>query len=90
MEHDRLDFVAAVETLASIAACEVPRDRGARTDDELHGRLLKRSRRRTNTFRRCCVSTRGATGRRLSEVARLTGVSRRDFGIGFAPPDGTV
>ncbi len=34
MEYDRLDFVAAVEALASIAGVEVPREHGARTDDE--------------------------------------------------------
>ena len=41
MEHDRLDFVAAVEALASIAGVEIPRDQAARGDDEQHGRLLK-------------------------------------------------
>ena len=58
MEHDRLEFVAAVETLASIAGVEVPRERGARTDDELHAPAAEAcSRRRTSTFARCCVST---------------------------------
>ena len=41
MEYDHLDFVAAVEALASIAGVEVPREQGARGDDEQHARLLK-------------------------------------------------
>ena len=63
MEHDRLEFVAAVETLASIAGVEVPRERGARTDDELARPFTEDvSRRRTSTFARCCAATRKRRG----------------------------
>ena len=87
MEHDRLDFVAAVETLASIAGVEVPRERGARTDDELHGRLLKVLEEADKYFRRMLRSHPEAP--RVVDYLKargLTGVIARDFGIGFAPP----
>jgi DNA primase len=87
MEHDRLDFVAAVETLASIAGVEVPRERGARTDDELHGRLLKVLEEADKYFRKMLRSH--AEAPRVVDYLKargLTGVIARDFGIGFAPP----
>jgi len=87
MEHDRLDFVAAVETLASIAGVEVPRERGARTDDELHGRLLKALEEANKYFRK--MLRQHAEAPRVVDYLKsrgLTGVVARDFGIGFAPP----
>ncbi len=87
MEHDRLEFVAAVETLASIAGVEVPRERGARTDDELHGRLLKTLEEADKYFRKMLRSHPEAP--RVVDYLKsrgLTGVIARDFGIGFAPP----
>jgi DNA primase len=87
MEHDRLEFVAAVETLASIAGVEVPRERGARSDDELHGRLLKALEEADKYFQRMLRSHADAP-RAVDylKVRGLTGVIARDFGIGFAPP----
>lgn len=87
MEHDRLDFIAAVEALASIAGVEVPRERGARTDDELHGRLLKALEEADKYFRKMLRSHPEAP--RVIDYLKsrgLTGVIARDFGIGFAPP----
>jgi DNA primase len=87
MEHDRLEFVAAVETLAAIAGVEVPRDRAARPEDDQHARLLDVLDQADKYFRRML--------REHPEAARvvdylkgrgLTGVVARDFGIGFAPP----
>ncbi len=87
MEHDRLEFVAAVEALASIAGVEVPREHGARTDDELHGRLLKALEEADKYFRKMLRSHPEAP--RVVDYLKsrgLTGVIARDFGIGFAPP----
>ncbi len=87
MEHDRLDFVASVETLASIAGVEVPREQGARADDEVHGRLLKVLEAADKYFRKMLRSHADAP--RVVEYLKtrgLTGVIARDFGIGFAPP----
>jgi DNA primase len=87
MEHDRLDFVAAVEALASIAGVEVPREQGARGDDERHGRLLKVLEEADKYFRRMLRGHPDAPRAVEYLKARgLTGVIARDFGIGFAPP----
>ncbi len=87
MEHDRLEFVAAVEALASIAGVEVPRERGARTDDETHARLLRVLEDADKYFRKMLRSHADAPRAVDYLKARgLTGVVARDFGIGFAPP----
>ena len=87
MEHDRLDFVAAVEALAQMAGVEVPRERGARVDDERHQRLLEILEEAAGHFRRMLRTHADAP--RVVEYLKargLTGVVARDFGIGFAPP----
>ncbi len=87
MEHDRLDFVAAVEALASIAGVEVPHDRTARADDEQHARLLRVLDDAHMYFRRMLRSHADAPRAVDYLKARgLTGVIARDFGVGFAPP----
>jgi DNA primase len=87
MEHDRLDFVAAVEALAAIAGVEVPRDRTARPEDDQHARLLDILDRADKYFRRMLREHPDAA--RVVNYLKgrgLTGVVARDFGIGFAPP----
>ena len=87
MEYDHLDFVAAVEALASIAGVEVPREQGARGDDEQHARLLKVLEEADKYFRKKLRGHPDAP--RVVEYLKargLTGVIARDFGIGFAPP----
>ena len=87
MEHDRLDFVAAVEALASIAGVEVPHDHSARADDEQHARLLRVLDDADKYFRRMLRSHADAPRAVDYLKARgLTGVIARDFGVGFAPP----
>ena len=88
MEHDRLDFVAAVETLASIAGVEVPRERGARTDDEQHAPLAAGARGRGQVLSQDVASATPDAPRVVDylKARGLTGVIARDFGIGFAPP----
>src|SRR4029450_5876339 len=59
----------------------------ARTDDELHGRLLKVLEEADKYFRRMLRGHPEAP--RVVEYLKargLTGVIARDFGIGFAPP----
>jgi len=87
MEHDRLDFVAAVEALAQIAGVEVPRERGARVDDERHERLLEILEEAAGHFRKM-LRTHADAARAVEylKARGLTGVVARDFGIGFAPP----
>ncbi|HET6473189.1 MAG TPA: DNA primase [Pseudomonadales bacterium] len=87
MEHDRLEFVAAVEALAQIAGVEVPRERGARVDDERHERLLKILEDAAVYYRRMLRShAEAARAVEYLKARGLTGVVARDFGIGFAPP----
>jgi DNA primase len=87
MEHDRLDFIAAVEALAAIAGVEVPRERGARIEDSQHARLLHILDEADKYFRRMLREHPDA-GRAVDYLKGrgLTGVIARDFGIGFAPP----
>ena len=87
MEYDHLEFVAAVEALASIAGVEVPREHGARGDDEQHARLLKVLEEADKYFRKMLRSHPDAP--RVVDYLKargLTGIVARDFGIGFAPP----
>ena len=87
MEHDRLDFVAAVEALAQIAGVEVPRERGTRVDDERHDRLLEILEEAAAQFRKMLrAHADAARAVEYLKARGLTGVVARDFGIGFAPP----
>jgi DNA primase len=89
MEHDRLDFVAAVEALAALAGVEVPRERSARdreaADRHAHQRaVLDRA---AGYFRRM-LREHVEAARAVDYLKRrgVTGVVARDFGVGFAPP----
>jgi len=88
MEHDRLEFVAAVEALAAIAGVEVPRDRTARPEDDQHARLLDILDQADKYFRRM-LREHADAARAVNYLKGrgLTGVVARDFGIGFAPPE---
>lgn len=88
MEHDRLEFVAAVEALASLAGVEVPRERNARSDeaDNERARLLQVIEKADKYYRRMLREHPDAP--RAVDYLKgrgLTGVVARDFGIGFAP-----
>ncbi len=84
LEHDRLEFVEAVETLARLVGVEVPREASGRPrpDHTDLFELLARAERLYRTQLRDCAEAvdylkgRGVTG----EVAR-------DFGIGYAPDE---
>jgi DNA primase len=87
MEHDRLEFVAAVEALAAIAGVEVPRDRAARPQDDQAARLLDVLDQADKYFRRM-LREHADAARAVNYLKGrgVTGVAARDFGIGFAPP----
>ncbi len=89
MEHEHLDFVSAVETLARQAGLEVPREQGlpgqAKGPDNtpLYAALDAAAR----YFRRALREhPEGARVIDYLKARGIQGVTVRDFGIGFAPP----
>jgi DNA primase len=87
MQHDRLDFVTAVETLAAIAGVEVPRERSERDQSESDRRLYAVLEKAEKYFRASLRNHPGAA-RAVDYLKRrgVSGVIARDFGIGYAPP----
>jgi len=83
MEYDRLEFVPAVEALAAIVGVEVQREGGGaptrRIGTELYDVLEQASR----TFQKLLRTSTEAVDYLKSR--ELTGVTARDFGLGFAP-----
>jgi len=83
MEYDRLEFVPAVEALAAIVGVEVQREGGSaptrRVGTELYDVLDQASR----TFQQLLRTSTEAVDYLKSR--ELTGVTARDFGLGFAP-----
>jgi DNA primase len=86
MQYDRLDFVSAVETLASIAGVEVPRERSSRDRGESESRLYAALEAAEKYFR-AALRSHPEAGRAVDYLKRrgLTGVVARDFGMGYAP-----
>jgi DNA primase len=87
LEHDRLDFVAAVETLAAQAGMTVPREAGAARADDADRASYALMEEAATWFRQC-LRTHPDAPRAVDYLKGrgLTGVTVRDFGIGFAPP----
>jgi len=87
MQYDRLDFVAAVEALASIAGVEVPRDRSSRESTESNRRLFD-ALAAAEKFYRAALKSHRDSSRAVSYLKGrgVSGLVARDFGIGFAPP----
>ena len=87
MQHDRLDFIAAVETLAARVGIEVPREQGAASkttnDKPLYDVLAWADKWFQQALRTHPESERVKT---YLKGRGVTGVTARDFGIGFAPP----
>ncbi len=87
MQHDRLDFIAAVETLAARVGIEVPREHGAASrttnDKPLYDVLAWADKWFQQALRTHPESERVKT---YLKGRGVTGVTARDFGIGFAPP----
>ncbi len=81
MEHDRMEFVEAVEALAQIAGVEVPREQGARPlkdNADLYDLLALAERHFRKTLRTAPEAVEYLKGR------GLTGLVARTFGIGYA------
>ncbi len=88
IEHDRLDFVSAVESLASTAGMEVPREKGrnaaaVRTEKTLYEVLEE-----ANRYFQQMLRTHAEADRAVEYLKGrgITGLSAKDFEIGFAPP----
>ena len=89
LEHDRLEFVQAVETLAALAGMEVPREAGA-------GALRRNDRRsalfavleRADHWFQQQLRQHPERGRAVDYLKGrgLTGATAKRFGIGYAPP----
>ena len=84
MEHDRLEFVEAVETLARLVGVEVPRETTGRPQQDhtdLFELLARAERSYRALLRDCPDAVEYLKGR------GVTGVVARDFGIGYAPDE---
>ncbi|MCZ6643045.1 MAG: DNA primase [Gammaproteobacteria bacterium] len=82
MEHDRLEFVEAVENIAGLVGLEVPREEGAarvRDNSNIY-ELLSRA---AQHFRQSLKTSPEAVA--YLKNRGLTGEVARDFGIGYAP-----
>ncbi len=82
MEHDRLHFVEAVETLAATVGLEVPREGGeaGESHEPLYAALAAADR-----YYRQQLRTDGAAVAYLKDRG-ISGRTAAHFGIGFAPP----
>lgn len=84
MEHDRLEFVEAVETLAASVGLEVPREAGRRVvgdgNAEIYQLLDAASTFYQQQLRQAPVAIEYLKGR------GVTGVVAKEFAIGYAPP----
>ena len=81
IEHDRMDFVEAVEALAQLAGVEVPRERGvkpARDNTDTYDLLALADAHFQNTLRSTPIAVEYLKSR------GLTGIVARNFGIGYA------
>lgn len=82
LEHDRLDFVEAIETLAAMVGVEVPREhtqRDNRREVSLYDLLKQASVLYQRSLRNSTEAIDYLKGR------GLTGIVAKDFGIGYAP-----
>jgi DNA primase len=87
LEHDRLDFVSAVEALAALAGVEVPREHSNRPpepDHRAHYALMEQA----AAYFRHALRKHPEGGKAIAylKARGITGVTVRDFGIGYAPP----
>ena len=79
MEFDKIDFVSAIDSLASLAGLEVPTE----AEDQEAGQrkaLYADQRRRSRISKSSEISSRSRTGSELSESTRTMVPSRTDLG----------
>ncbi|RBP83073.1 DNA primase [Marinomonas rhizomae] len=87
MEHDHVDFVDAIETLAKDACMEVPREQGAPDRYEQNAELLKRLSESSQFYQKQLTQhpdKKKATDY-LSKDRGLSGQIAKVFGLGYAP-----
>jgi DNA primase len=87
LEHDRLEFVQAVETLAAMAGVEVPREAGVVRKNDRRSALFAVLERADRWFQ---LQLRQHPDRAQAveylKGRGLTGATAKRFGIGYAPP----
>ncbi|MCR9276600.1 MAG: DNA primase [Pseudomonadaceae bacterium] len=83
LEHDRLDFVEAVETLAASVGMEVPREAGRSSRRKPDADLYQVLESATRFFRSSLRDSPDAIA--YLKGRGLTGEVARDFGVGYAP-----
>ena len=88
MEHDRLEFPEAVETLAASIGVEVPRETVAGSPAPKEDKKLYEVLAEADRYFRGMLRAHDDAPRAVEYLKSrgLTGVVARDFGIGFAPP----
>lgn len=88
MEHDHLDFVDAIETLAKDAGMEVPKEQGAPDRYEQNAELLKRLSESAQFYQQQLTQSphKIKATDYLSKDRGLSGQIAKVFGLGFAPP----
>ncbi len=82
LEHDRMDFVEAVETLAAMVGLEVPREQGQR-DNTRQVSLYDLLKQAALRYQRSLRTSEAAIA--YLKDRGLTGLVAKDFGIGYAP-----
>ncbi|GAB3477378.1 DNA primase [Marinomonas epiphytica] len=88
MDHDHMDFVDAVETLAKDAGMEVPKEQGAPDRYEQNAELLKRLSESAQFYQQQLIThpQKAKATDYLSKDRGLSGQIAKVFGLGFAPP----
>lgn len=82
LEHDRMDFVEAIETLAAMVGVEVPREHSQR-DDKREVSLYDLLKQASILYQRSLRNSAEAID--YLKNRGLTGLVAKDFGIGYAP-----
>lgn len=86
VEHDHLDFVSAVETLAERVGVAVVREGGETPQVDRHREgILATLDAAATYFRRCLADERGRAARQYLAGRELTPETIERFGIGYAP-----
>lgn len=84
MEHDRLEFVEAVETLAASVGLEVPREAGRRVAGNDNAEIYQLLDAASTFYQQQLRHAPGAID--YLKGRGVTGVVAKEFAIGYAPP----
>ncbi len=84
LEHDRMDFLDAVESLAASVGMEVPRERSQATDRRAENEPLYQALAGAEAYFRGRLKD-DANAIAYLKGRGIAGITARDFGIGFAP-----